>query len=76
MATTLSRSQFDQACKAYVDAHPNPNTHRSDIKCYPSGWAWSEHHVRRSEILSQLPHLTKSSVSPASAISQEQYTFP
>ncbi|KAM5532432.1 hypothetical protein V8D89_013926 [Ganoderma adspersum] len=41
MATTLSRSQFDKACKAYVDARSN--AHLSDIKCHPSGWVWNEH---------------------------------
>ena len=39
----LTRSDFDQACKAYVDAHHNART--SGLKDYPTGWTWNEHPV-------------------------------
>ena len=40
----LTRSRFEEACKAYLDAHPN--TRPSGVKTYPAGWSWSEHAVR------------------------------
>ncbi|KAI1792942.1 hypothetical protein LXA43DRAFT_918166 [Ganoderma leucocontextum] len=56
MATTLSRSQFDQACKAYVDPHPNARL--SEIKRNPSGWVWSEHpYIANLGYLSRTVHL-------------------
>ena len=73
MASTLSRSQFDQACKAYVDAHSNDY---SDVKRYPSGWIWEEHPVRCSKSPLETPCLIEFSISPASAFSREPFISP
>ncbi|KAI9001172.1 hypothetical protein BD414DRAFT_452306 [Trametes punicea] len=41
MPTILTRAQFEQACRRYVEAHPS--SRRSDVRTYPSGWSWHEH---------------------------------
>ncbi|KAJ2992003.1 hypothetical protein NUW54_g8041 [Trametes sanguinea] len=41
MLTTLTRSQFEEACRRYVDAHSGEQCH--EVKTYPSGWSWHEH---------------------------------
>ncbi|KAI0366408.1 hypothetical protein BV20DRAFT_971929 [Pilatotrama ljubarskyi] len=41
MLTTLTRAQFEDACRRYVDAHSAGR--RPDVKTYPSGWLWNEH---------------------------------
>ncbi|RDX53108.1 hypothetical protein OH76DRAFT_1494773 [Lentinus brumalis] len=57
----LTRSDFDQACKAYVDAHRNARA--SGVKDYPAGWIWTEHpyvlnlgYLSRTRHLSGTPH--------------------
>lgn len=74
MASTLSRSRFDQGCKAYVDAHPN--TKLSNLRRYPSGWVWHEHPVRQFEPPSKPIYLTRASISLTSATSRERHTSP
>ena len=44
MLTTLTRAQFDEACKAYAAAHVNERCDK--VKTYPSSWTWNEHAVR------------------------------
>ncbi|KAI0721900.1 hypothetical protein C8T65DRAFT_565217 [Cerioporus squamosus] len=52
----LTRSDFDQACKAYVDAHHNARA--SGVKDYPTGWTWTEHpYVPNLGYLSRTVHL-------------------
>ncbi|KAI0751329.1 hypothetical protein C8Q80DRAFT_1268584 [Daedaleopsis nitida] len=54
--STLTRAQFDEACRAYVAAHPN--THPSEVKTYPLGWTWTEHaYVCNLGYLSRVVHL-------------------
>ncbi|TBU32145.1 hypothetical protein BD311DRAFT_751392 [Dichomitus squalens] len=56
MASILSRSQFDQACKAYVEAYLN--AHPSDVKRHPTGWLWEEHpYIANLGYLSRTVHL-------------------
>ena len=50
---TLTRTQFDTACKAYIDARPND--HVSVVKRFPSGWIWREHSVRISISIRWIP---------------------
>ncbi|RPD74451.1 hypothetical protein L226DRAFT_535329 [Lentinus tigrinus ALCF2SS1-7] len=56
----LTRFDFDQACKAYVDAHHN---HRaSGMKDYPAGWIWTEHpYVPNLGYLSRTVHFPRTS---------------
>ncbi|KAL4241581.1 Ubiquitin-like-conjugating enzyme Atg3/Atg10 [Abortiporus biennis] len=37
MISTLTRQQFEHACKAYIHKHADPS------KYYPSHWEWHEH---------------------------------
>ncbi|OCH93597.1 hypothetical protein OBBRIDRAFT_790122 [Obba rivulosa] len=48
MAATLTRSQFETACKAYVAKHSAPEG-STLLNGYPTGWTWREHAL--------LPHL-------------------
>ncbi|KAI0637781.1 hypothetical protein C8Q77DRAFT_1205909 [Trametes polyzona] len=41
MFTTLTRPQFDDACRRYVDAHSGNTC--AEVKTFPTGWTWCEH---------------------------------
>ncbi|KAI0352700.1 hypothetical protein OH77DRAFT_1484878, partial [Trametes cingulata] len=56
MLATLTRAQFEDACRRYIDAHCAGR--HSDVKTFPSGWSWHEHpyvsglgYLRRTVIL-------------------------
>ncbi|KAI0334793.1 hypothetical protein GY45DRAFT_1294449 [Cubamyces sp. BRFM 1775] len=41
MLTTLTRAQFEEASRRYVDAHSGGRC--SEVNAHPSGWSWHEH---------------------------------
>lgn len=57
LAMTLTRPQFELACKAYLAKYPSVSSLSYDghanglLKRYPSGWTWNEHPVRSKVLL-------------------------
>jgi hypothetical protein len=56
---SLNRSQFDSACKAYIDKYSSTND-KGDVKDelrakFPAGWSWNEHKVRLADHRLSLP---------------------
>ncbi|KZT74454.1 hypothetical protein DAEQUDRAFT_682397 [Daedalea quercina L-15889] len=44
MSASLSRFQFETACKAYIAAHTTqPSDDASTTAVYPVGWTWNKH---------------------------------
>lgn len=46
---SLTRAQFESACKAYIEKYSARHEHGTDealLKRYPTGWSWIEHTVR------------------------------
>ncbi|KAH9853802.1 hypothetical protein C2E23DRAFT_728021 [Lenzites betulinus] len=41
MPATLTRAQFEHACRRYINTHSGAR--RSDVKTFPTGWSWREH---------------------------------
>lgn len=60
MSATLTRQQFEKACKAYINEYHN-NSGLLALGGYPRGWAWKEYAVSFWALYSTVG-LSKSSV--------------
>ncbi|EIW61738.1 uncharacterized protein TRAVEDRAFT_163229 [Trametes versicolor FP-101664 SS1] len=64
MLTSLTRAQFEDACRRYVAAHSDQG--RTGITIYPTGWSWHEH-----SYVSGLGYLSRTVLLPRISPSEE-----
>ncbi|KAI0771465.1 hypothetical protein BD413DRAFT_475413 [Trametes elegans] len=57
MFYTLTREQFEEACRRYVDSHSDET--KSGVKTFSSGWSWHEH-----PFVARLGYLSRTVVLP------------